>query len=61
MNHVHQGGYPLDPGPSTSDCGGICRKDCTMTPGFDEALCFAFRTDNSGPPTSIDMNQTQRG
>lgn len=23
--------------------------------GFDETLCFAFRTDNEGPPTSVEM------
>eukprot|EP01059_Diplonema_ambulator_P005631 TRINITY_DN153_c0_g1_i12.p1 TRINITY_DN153_c0_g1~~TRINITY_DN153_c0_g1_i12.p1 ORF type:complete len:880 (+),score=307.94 TRINITY_DN153_c0_g1_i12:55-2640(+) len=53
MNHA--GGYPDDPGPSPEDCGGLCREDCMMFDGFDEALCFAFRTDNSGPPTSVEM------
>ncbi|KAJ9443926.1 hypothetical protein DIPPA_29372 [Diplonema papillatum] len=48
----HAGGYPADPGPSADNCQGLCRNDCMMAPGFDEALCFAFRTDNSGPPSS---------
>lgn len=26
-----------------------------MIPGFEEALCFGFRSDNAGPPTSIEM------
>ena len=26
-----------------------------MVAGFDEALCFGFRSDNAGPPTSIEM------
>ena len=50
----HAGGYPADPGPSTKDCQGLCRDECMMAPGFDEALCFAFRTDNAGPPPSVE-------
>eukprot|EP01060_Flectonema_neradi_P029461 TRINITY_DN4083_c0_g1_i1.p1 TRINITY_DN4083_c0_g1~~TRINITY_DN4083_c0_g1_i1.p1 ORF type:complete len:882 (+),score=208.03 TRINITY_DN4083_c0_g1_i1:95-2647(+) len=49
----HAGGYPNDPGPSPQQCGGLCRDDCMIAEGFDEALCFAFRTDNSGPPPSV--------
>lgn len=28
--------------------------DCVTFPGFTHALCWAFRTDNSGPPESVD-------
>eukprot|EP00756_Hemistasia_phaeocysticola_P027509 Hpha_TRINITY_DN16121_c1_g8::TRINITY_DN16121_c1_g8_i1::g.4195::m.4195 len=49
----HAGGYPSDPGPDAEHCEGLCRNDCMMADGFDEALCFAFRTDNSGPPESL--------
>jgi hypothetical protein len=34
--------------------GGISRKDCVILDNYPEALCFAFRTDNSGPPVSVD-------
>eukprot|EP01064_Diplonema_japonicum_P038048 TRINITY_DN90_c0_g1_i5.p1 TRINITY_DN90_c0_g1~~TRINITY_DN90_c0_g1_i5.p1 ORF type:complete len:858 (+),score=219.14 TRINITY_DN90_c0_g1_i5:52-2625(+) len=50
MNHA--GGYPGVAGPDAEHCGGLCRDDCMMFDGFDEALCFAFRIDNSGPPVS---------
>lgn len=33
--------------------GGITRKDCAETT-TGVALCYAFRTDNTGPPTSTD-------
>lgn len=29
------------------------RSGCVTVPGLDEALCWAFRTDNSGPPVSM--------
>jgi len=44
------GGYPDDPGNDPAHPGGISRKDCVVVDGLSEALCFAFRTDNSGPP-----------
>lgn len=44
------GGYPENPGPSPAKPYGLSRRDCATFPGFDHALCFAFRTDNSGPP-----------
>ena len=47
---VITGGYPDNPGPSPAKPYGLSRKDCATFPGFDHALCFAFRTDNSGPP-----------
>lgn len=49
----HAGGYPLNPGPSLQDAGGISLRDCTVAPNTTHALCFAFRTDNTGPPTSL--------
>lgn len=49
----HPGGYPDNPGPNPKTPGGLSRKDCVVIPGFEDALCFAFRTDNSGPPMDI--------
>lgn len=46
----HPGGYPDNPGPNPAKPYGLSRRDCATFPGFDHALCFAFRTDNSGPP-----------
>ncbi|XP_052801286.1 uncharacterized protein LOC128232002 [Mya arenaria] len=50
----HKGGYPDNPGPSPSNPGGLSRDGCVTFEGFDTALCFAFRTDNSGPPESVE-------
>lgn len=50
----HPGGYPNNPGPTPSQPGGLSRKDCAVVEGFKEALCFAFRTDNSGPPENME-------
>ena len=50
----HPGGYPLDPGSDLKNAGGISMRDCTVAPGTVHALCFAFRTDNTGPPTSLE-------
>ena len=49
----HAGGYPLNPGPNLQDAGGISLHDCTLAPNTTHVLCFAFRTDNTGPPTSL--------
>lgn len=49
----HPGGYPEIPGPYPFAPGGLSRHDCATFPGFDHALCFGFRTDNSGPPMDI--------
>ncbi|CAD5114874.1 DgyrCDS3907 [Dimorphilus gyrociliatus] len=49
----HKGGYPNNPGPNPANPGGLSREDCVVIPNFPEALCFAFRTDNSGPPINI--------
>ena len=54
LGMLHKGGYPGNAGPNANSPGGLSRHDCMMTPGFDEALCFAFRTDNTGPPVSVD-------
>eukprot|EP00948_MAST-09A_sp_MAST-9A-sp1_P004169 g4169.t1 len=48
-------GYPNSPGPSGKDCHGLCRSNCIEVEGFSEVLCFGFRSDNAGPPTSIEM------
>ncbi|KAK3598273.1 hypothetical protein CHS0354_022590 [Potamilus streckersoni] len=50
----HPGGYPLNPGPNPANPGGLSRDDCVTVQGFSKALCFAFRTDNSGPPESVE-------
>lgn len=49
------GGYPHGPGNPASP-GGLSRKDCVVVDGFSEALCYAFRTDNTGPPTSAEVS-----
>ncbi|KAJ8302872.1 hypothetical protein KUTeg_019268, partial [Tegillarca granosa] len=46
------GGFPVNPGPSPINPGGLSTKECITISGFDEALCFAFRVDNTGPPVS---------
>jgi hypothetical protein len=49
------GGYPLNPGPDPAHPGGLSMNDCVFVPNCSHALCFAFRTDNSGPPESIEV------
>ena len=49
------GGYPDNPGDSPANPGGISKRDCVIIPGFSHVLCFAFRTDNSGPPVNIQV------
>jgi hypothetical protein len=46
--------YPNNPGPNPLNPGGMSAADCVQFPGFTHALCWAFRTDNSGPPESVD-------
>eukprot|EP00123_Amoebidium_parasiticum_P011468 comp20732_c0_seq1/m.27111 comp20732_c0_seq1/g.27111 ORF comp20732_c0_seq1/g.27111 comp20732_c0_seq1/m.27111 type:complete len:818 (-) comp20732_c0_seq1:638-3091(-) len=41
----HAGGYPNDPP------GGLARDNCLEVAEIGHALCFAFKTDNTGPPT----------
>ena len=54
----HPGGYPDNPGKTLSDPGGISIMDTTVAKRDGEALVFAFRTDNSGPPESLAEIQT---
>ncbi|KAK6184178.1 hypothetical protein SNE40_006698 [Patella caerulea] len=49
----HPGGYPNHPGIFPQMPGGLSAKDCVSFDGFDQALCFAFRSDNAGPPDSL--------
>ncbi|XP_025114212.1 uncharacterized protein LOC112576153 [Pomacea canaliculata] len=52
----HPGGYPGNPGSFPIMAGGMSVKDCVFAQdvqAFPETLCFAFRTDNSGPPETI--------
>lgn len=47
-------GYPGNVGPSPTNPGGLAAADCVSHPASAAVLCFAFRTDNSGPPTSVE-------
>lgn len=49
----HKGGYPLNPGPSLENAGGLSYSDCLIIPEQQVALAFAFRADNTGPPASL--------
>ena len=49
------GGYPNGYGTAPWLPGGESRKDCAIVPGLDSALCFAFRSDNTGPPTTFSV------
>ena len=53
------GGYPNNPGMFPATPGGLSVKDCATAPGFSEALCFAFRTDNSGPPKNVQVQKSR--
>ena len=46
-------GYPLNPGYSLTNPGGLSYGDCLIIPEQQVALVFAFRTDNSGPPVAL--------
>ncbi|KAL4235485.1 hypothetical protein ACF0H5_007120 [Mactra antiquata] len=50
LTFYHPDGYPEPYGSTPSAPGGMSKHDCHTIPGFDRALCFAFRTDNRGPP-----------
>ena len=52
-------GYPNNPGSDPVNCGGMCRSSCVTFPNFTHALCWAFRTDNSGPPMDANEVDTQ--
>jgi hypothetical protein len=45
--------YPLNVGPSPVDPGGLGADVCVSHPASPAVLCWAFRTDNSGPPESV--------
>jgi hypothetical protein len=46
-------GYPNNVGPSPTDPGGLAAATCVSSNYSAAVLCWAFRTDNSGPPTSV--------
>ncbi|XP_053402120.1 uncharacterized protein LOC123550399 isoform X2 [Mercenaria mercenaria] len=50
----HPRGYPNQYGSTPMKPGGLSKKDCAMVPGLDHALCFAFRSDNDGPPVDFE-------
>ena len=47
-------GYPNNPGPDPLNPGGLGADSCVVFSGLKHTLCWAFRTDNSGPPESVD-------
>jgi len=53
---VSRGGYPDTPGSSPAQPGGLSRHDCVVLDDFPHALCFAFRSDNLGPPVDITVH-----
>lgn len=46
----HPRGYPNNYGSTPMSPGGLASRECAIVQGLDHALCFAFRTDNTGPP-----------
>ena len=48
-----KGGYPLNPGVDPAHPRGLAKDKCHSVDGLDEVLCFAFRTDNTGPPVNV--------
>lgn len=52
LTFYHPDGYPNQYGSAPWMPGGLSRKDCAIVPGLDTALCFAFRSDNAGPPSN---------
>ena len=38
---------------SDAELQGLARSGCVEVAGLNEAMCWAFRTDNSGPAVSI--------
>ena len=55
LKFIILGGYPNGYGNAPWLPGGESRKDCAIVPGLDSALCFAFRSDNTGPPTTFSV------
>jgi len=52
---LRTGGYPNNPGPNATYPGGLSIGDCVLVEGLTDALAFAFRTDNSGPPSAEEV------
>ncbi len=50
----NKGGYPGSPGTSVSNPVGLAVRRTLFSPLDKQALVFAFRTDNHGPPSSTD-------
>ena len=50
----NKGGYPAIPGTSLSSPVGLAIRRTVFSPVDKQALVFAFRTDNSGPPENTD-------
>jgi hypothetical protein len=46
-------GYPDNVGPSPEEPAGLAPRSCAQHPSSPVVLCWAFRTDNSGPPMSV--------
>lgn len=46
-------GYPNNAGPTPVSPGGLAADTCVSHPSSAAVLCWAFRTDNSGPPESV--------
>ena len=57
--HYFAGGYPNNAGPYPGSPEGLSRGDCLVIANFTDSLCFAFRTDNSGPPESIEVHTAE--
>ncbi|XP_046330094.2 uncharacterized protein LOC124113675 isoform X1 [Haliotis rufescens] len=49
----HPRGYPDPPGKYPARALGLSAKDCVTFEGLDEAMCYAFKSDNQGPPASM--------
>jgi hypothetical protein len=52
-------GYPNNPGPDPTKPEGMAASSCVRFQGLSHVLCWAFRTDNSGPPESVAEVQNQ--
>lgn len=52
------GGYPDPPGKYPASAQGLSAKDCVTFEGLDEAMCYAFKSDNQGPPASMAVTLT---
>ena len=57
----NKGGYPVNAGFTIQYPGGVSIDDAIISKADKQALVFAFRTDNSGPPLSVDEIMTSYG